>query len=266
MQAGGTRRQEANAFMPINYARLLTGTERTSEANRHLGVALAFVAGAINAGGFVAVHQYTSHMTGIVSSMADGLVLGAPAVVLSSFGGLLFFMLGAVASAVLVNYARRRGMFSAYALPLLLEAALLLCFGVAGGALQDLHAVFVPATVMLLCFIMGLQNALISKISRCEIRTTHITGLVTDIGIELGRLLYWNHPSAQGPRVLADRRRLSMLSSLVAAFFIGGLLGAFGFRRAGYLCTVPLALVLLVLASVPAFDDVRGRWLTDARR
>jgi uncharacterized membrane protein YoaK (UPF0700 family) len=249
--------------MPINYARLLTGTERTSEANRHLGYALAFVAGAINAGGFLAVRQYTSHMTGIVSSMADGLVLGAADVALSGLGGLLSFLLGAVASAMLINYARRRGMVSAYALPLLLEAALLLCFGMAGGALQDLHAVFVPATVMLLCFIMGLQNALISKISRCEIRTTHITGTVTDIGIEIGRLLYWNHPSAQGPRVLADRRRLFMLAWLVACFFLGGLLGALGFRHAGYLCTVPLAGLLLVLAAVPAFDDVRGRWLAD---
>ena len=251
--------------MPINYARQLTGAERTSDANRHLGYALAFVAGAINAGGFLAVHQYTSHMTGIVSSMADGLVLGTPDVVLSSLGGLLSFLLGALSSAVLVNVARRRGMSSAYALPLLLEALLLLCFGVAGGTLQDLHAVFVPATVMLLCFIMGLQNALISKISRCEIRTTHLTGLVTDIGIELGRLLYWNHPAAQAPRVLADRRRLVMLASLVVAFFVGGVLGALGFRHVGYLCTVPLAVLLLVLASVPAVDDVRSRWLADER-
>jgi uncharacterized membrane protein YoaK (UPF0700 family) len=248
--------------MPIDYARLLIGTERTFESNRHLGYALAFIAGAINAGGFLAVHQYTSHMTGIVSSMADGLVLGSAQVVLSGLGGLLFFLLGAMSSTILINYARRRGMFSAYALPLLLEAVLLLCFGVAGGTLQSLHAIFVPATVMLLCFIMGLQNALISKISRSEIRTTHITGIVTDIGIEIGRLLYWNHPSAQGPRVLADRRRLFMLAWLVASFFLGGVLGAFGFRHAGYLCTVPLAVVLLVLAGVPAFDDMRGRWLT----
>ena len=247
--------------MPINYARVLTGTQRTSEANRRLGYALAFVAGAINAGGFLAVHQYTSHMTGIVSSMADSLVLGAPQVALAGLGGLLSFLLGAMCCAILINYARRRGLFSAYALPLLLEAVLLLCFGVAGGTLQGLHAIFVPATVMLLCFIMGLQNALISKMSRSEIRTTHITGTITDIGIEIGRLLYWNHPSSPGPRVLADRRRLKTLVGLVLGFFVGGLVGALGFRHVGYLCTVPLAVVLLVLAGVPAFDDARGRWL-----
>jgi len=45
--------------MPIAYARRLTGHERTPQANRHLSFALAFVAGAINAGGFLAVQQYT---------------------------------------------------------------------------------------------------------------------------------------------------------------------------------------------------------------
>jgi len=44
------------------------------------------------------------------------------------------------------------------------------------------QGLFVSATVMLLCFIMGLQNAVISKISRSEIRTTHVTGLVTRRG------------------------------------------------------------------------------------
>lgn len=56
--------------MPINYARRLIGSERSDTANRHLGFALAFVAGAINAGGFLAVQQYTSHMTGI--AILDG--------------------------------------------------------------------------------------------------------------------------------------------------------------------------------------------------
>ena len=120
--------------MPIGYARLLTGTQRTFEANRHLGYALAFIAGAINAGGFLAVSQYTSHMTGIVSSMADALVLGSVQVALSGLGGLLSFVLGAMSCTILINVARRRGMFSAHALPLLLEAVLLLCFGMAPAA------------------------------------------------------------------------------------------------------------------------------------
>jgi uncharacterized membrane protein YoaK (UPF0700 family) len=250
--------------MPLDFSRRLTGRERTAEANVQLGYALAFVAGSTNAGGYLAVHQYTSHMTGIVSSMADNLVLGSFDLVLAGIGGLTCFVLGAMASAVMVNFARRRRLASEYALPLLVEAVLLLGFGLAGGSLQGLHGLFVPGTVMLLCFIMGLQNAVISKISRAEIRTTHITGTITDIGIELGKLLYWNRPQTSHSKVLSSRRRLRMLSLLATSFFAGGVAGAFGFKHVGYLCTVPLALVLVALACVPAMDDV-GEWLPKRR-
>jgi hypothetical protein len=57
--------------MPIQYLRRLTSPERSEDANRRLGQSLAFVAGAANAGGFLAVKQYTSHMSGIVSAIAD---------------------------------------------------------------------------------------------------------------------------------------------------------------------------------------------------
>ena len=62
--------------MPVEYLRTLTAPERTRRTDVHLGLFLAFNAGAINAGGFLAVSQYTSHMTGLVSEMADHLALG----------------------------------------------------------------------------------------------------------------------------------------------------------------------------------------------
>lgn len=244
--------------MPISYARSLAGHERTPGANRHLGVALAFVAGAINAGGFLAVREYTSHMTGIISSAADHLVLGQAELVLAACGALLSFLLGAACTAIVVNYIRRRGLHSGYALPLLLEAILLLAFGILGARLAAIDALFVPLTVMLLCFMMGLQNAVITKISHAEIRTTHMTGIVTDIGIELGKMAYWNAGGpADGPRVAANLARLGLLVSLLAAFFVGGVFGAFGFKHLGYLSTVPLAALLSMLAIVPVVDDAR---------
>ncbi|KJH75648.1 MULTISPECIES: YoaK family protein [unclassified Pseudomonas] len=244
--------------MPIKYVRSLTGRRRTTAANRHLGFSLAFVAGAINAGGFLAVHQYTSHMTGIVSSMADNSVLGAYDLVLSGAGALLSFLVGAACSAVMVNYSRRRRMHSEFAVPLLVEAFLLICFGFLGAQLSTVNGLFVSVTVMLLCFIMGLQNAVITKISKAEIRTTHITGIITDIGIELGKLLYWNAASTSThPKVLANRTRLKILILLALSFFFGGVMGAFGFKHIGYISTVPLAMVLVTLAIVPAFDDAR---------
>jgi len=62
--------------MPITYLRGLTGKHRQQAADRQLARYLAFIAGATNAGGFLAVKQYTSHMSGIVSAMTDNLALG----------------------------------------------------------------------------------------------------------------------------------------------------------------------------------------------
>jgi uncharacterized membrane protein YoaK (UPF0700 family) len=253
--------------VPINYARRLTGHRRTTSANRHLGFTLAFVAGATNAGGFLAVRQYTSHMSGIVSAMADNLALGTYDLVLDAAGAVVSFLLGAACTAIMVNYVRRQRLYSEYALPLLLEATLLLVFGVLGVRLQQVQGLFIPTTVMLLCFIMGLQNAVITKLSHAEIRTTHVTGIVTDIGIELGKLAYWNADDRQ-PKVVANRERLGVLGGLLCCFFVGGVVGAIGFKRMGFISTVPLAALLCALAIVPAIDDMvrvaarirRGRW------
>ena len=65
----------------------------------------------------------------------------------------------------------------------------------------------------MLCFIMGLQNATVTKISGARIRTTHVTGMVTDVGIELGKLVYWNRDPIRSEtlRVRADRPKLRLL-------------------------------------------------------
>lgn len=242
--------------MPMHYLRSYASPQRDDIGNRRLGRSLAFVAGAVNAGGFFAVGEYTSHMSGVVSALADNLVLGKFTLLLAGLGSLLAFFFGAATSAILINWGRRRAAHSRYALPLMLEAALLLVFGLLGARLAA-HG-HIAATVALLCFVMGLQNAIVSKASRSEIRTTHVTGLVTDIGIELGKLFYWNRDHAADGRVTADRRRLSLLSSLLAMFLAGGLAGAFGFQYLGFSATVPLACALLLLAAVPLLDDVRG--------
>lgn len=247
--------------MPLSRARALAGRDRSTRADRQLGIVLAFVAGATNAGGFLAVQQYTSHMTGIVSAMADNLALGAYGLVGAAAVGLLSFVIGAACSAVMVNYARRHRMQSEYALPLLVEAFLLLGFGLLGARLASTEPLFVPFTVMLLCFIMGLQNAVITKLSNAVIRTTHITGIVTDIGIELGKLIYWNGPRSDlRPNVYCDRARLAVLTSLAFSFFAGGVVGAVGFTHLGYVSTVPLAVLLIGLAGVPAYDDLAAAW------
>ncbi|MBY0571598.1 MAG: DUF1275 domain-containing protein, partial [Burkholderiaceae bacterium] len=124
--------------------------------------------------------------------------------------------------------------------------------------LQEHAVVTVSFTTVLLCYLMGLQNALITKISRAEIRTTHVTGLVTDIGIEMGKLIYWNknkdelHPEQE---INANLQKLRLHLRLVIAFFIGGILGATGFKHVGFISTVPLAVALIILSLAPNIKE-----------
>lgn len=244
--------------MVIHYLRRLSGDKRDPKADAHLGFALAFIAGAVNAGGFLAVGQYTSHMTGIVSVLADSTALGEWLPAIAALIALVAFIAGAATTAILINLARRRHLRSHYALSLLLEAILLLIFGMAGGYLADIHQLFMPTTVLLLCYIMGLQNAIITKISNAVIRTTHVTGLATDIGIELGKLFYYNHPHSKAPVVLANRAKLKLHASLLGAFCVGGVLGALGFKYIGFSTTIALAIALTLLSIVPVIDDARS--------
>lgn len=244
--------------MPVYFLRRLAGRSRTRRANRQLGAVLAFVAGSVNAGGFLAIHQYTSHMTGIVSSIADELVLGNALLVFSGLSALAAFLAGAATTAILINWARHRQMHSEYALSLALEAILLMVFGLLGANFESYVALFVPATVILLCYIMGLQNAIVTKISKAEIRTTHVTGLVTDLGIELGKLIYRNRRNTKNSEryVAANFDKLGIHALILGMFFAGGVAGAIGLKSAGFIATVPLALILLLLAFIPILDDL----------
>lgn len=245
--------------MPINYLASLTASERTARANCHLGASLAFIAGALNAGGFLAIGQYTSHMTGMLSAAADSLALGNLSLAAVAFLSILSFACGAASTAVMVNYSKRNTDRNIYTPPLLVEAALLLIFGLMGANLNTHQLIHLSLTAVLLCYVMGLQNALITKISNAEIRTTHVTGLFTDIGIELGKLFYWNRQPAAGQEqhVIANRRKLRVQLLLVASFFCGGMAGAFGFKYVGFSSTIPLSVGLVILSSAPMFKPQR---------
>ena len=236
-----------------------TTVQRTAQNNLRLGMTLCFVAGATNAGGFLAVGQYTSHMTGVLSSVADNLVLGQFTLAFAGLAAFAAFVGGAMTTAWMVNWGLRRKLQSAYGRPLLLEAALLLVFGLFGTGINVWAGLFAPLTVLLLCYLMGLQNAVITKISHAEIRTTHITGLATDMGIELGKLVYINRMSRDNP-VVADRHKLGIHIKLIGSFFVGGVAGAIGFKTLGFIATVPLSLFLLILVLRPVLNDAKN-WI-----
>ena len=238
------------------YLSRIAGPDRTPALNHQLACLLALVAGILNSVGFVAVAFYTSHMTGVTALVADQIVLGNLYLVAVGLLSVASFVCGAMACAVLFNWGRRRELRGRYANVLLLEGLLMLLFGLLAeglaGSWQEL--VFVPV----LCFTMGLQNALITKISGAQIRTTHVTGMVTDIGIELGKFSYRNRLPGADP-VRGSLSKVSMLTSLVLLFFVGGIIGALGYLAIGFAVLVPGALALLLVSHRPLLADLGAR-------
>jgi uncharacterized membrane protein YoaK (UPF0700 family) len=245
--------------MPIKFIQLLTSAERSHKTNVQLGAYMAFVAGAVNAGGFLAIARYTSHMSGIISAIGDDFALNHFLSVLGGLSLLISFLVGAATTAIIVNWGHRRKIHSEFALPLLLEAILLLVFGLVGANLNMYLPLTVPAIALVLCFVMGLQNAIVTKASRAEIRTTHMTGVITDIGIELGKLVYWNksaQANAQG-YVKANREKLRTHLFIFGMFLIGGIVGAVSFKKLGYISVIPLSLSLVLIAGLQIYQDLR---------
>ena len=114
---------------------------------------------------------------------------------------------------------------------------------------------------MLLCFIMGMHNTIVTKLSGGLLRSTHMTGIATDIGIELAKMSYYNHlHSPKIKDIKSNRSRLWVYGMILSAFFLGGVVGALGFKHLGYAFTLPLALLLFALGLRPVWYDMRLRW------
>lgn len=238
-----TRRRAAH---PFRLARAVVAHRRSPGNDLVLATVLAAIAGAANAGGFFALGRYTSHMTGYLSQLADSLAVLNLWIAFVSALAISAFVAGAGFSTVLINWARTEAVRQQFALPLAVQGGLMLCFSWGGIFTSEAGRLFALAC---LCFIMGMQNATITKISSARIRTTHATGMITDIGIEVGRGVFAVLRPRSGIR--SDGAKLRILVRLVLAFFGGGIVGAVGYGQMGFFFSLPLAAILLSL-SLPA--------------
>lgn len=236
---------------PFRSARAIVAHRRSSVRDLALATILAAVAGAANAGGFFALGQYTSHMTGYLSQLADTLVIAQFWIAFASGLAISAFVAGASFSTVLINWARTKAVQQQYAWPMAVQGTFMLCFSWGGIFTSEPGRLF---SLTCLCFIMGMQNATITKISSARIRTTHATGMITDIGIELGRIVFAILDPHSGVR--PDFTKLRILLQLVFAFLIGGIIGAAGYSYIGFFFSLPLALILLGL-SIPTLFTAR---------
>lgn len=241
-----------------------------------LAITLAWVAGYTNIITFLVCGTVTSHVSGTTSNLGRDIVEGVRgtegAWTLAGYAMFLLvtFLGGAFLSGITTEIGRRRGWDSIYVLPMALQALFLTMFML---ALRVTRINEPPAHGLvwisgIASFAMGLQNATITRISSGVVRTTHVTGVVTDLGIELAHLMLWMRDrdlSRVDPGIRARVahtlsqpviRRVALLASILGSFALGAGLGTVAFDYARPYAMVPPVAFLLWIVLVDAMRPI----------
>ncbi len=181
-------------------------------------VSLSCVAGMINVVGYLGFeHQAVSHLTGTTSLLGIALVENDRPSILHLWGVLIAFSLGAMISGLIIQDAALQ-LGRRYGVVLALESLLLF----ASVPLFKQQQIWGALTAAMAC---GLQNAMATTFSGTAVRTTHLSGMFTDLGIGLGHLL-------RG--LPLQIRRLTLSGMIISGFLGGGIGGAWLFGRLHY--------------------------------
>ena len=165
------------------------GKSRTYKHNLQIATFLSFVAGIVNVTGFLSFKQLTTNVTGHFALFIYDL---------SNFefwkGTIYFlyifsFLFGSFLSSFLIENYRENKKLNVFVLPTIIECIILLLIALMSNFVEITHT---DVIACLLLFAMGIQNSFVTKISNTIVRTTHLTGLFTDLGIELSQLLFPN--------------------------------------------------------------------------
>jgi uncharacterized membrane protein YoaK (UPF0700 family) len=171
---------------------------------------LAINAGMINVLGLITVlHQSVSHMTGNVSVFAMALIEWNPSALLYLFLVVISYVIGSMYSGLILGNSHFK-LGRLYGLPLSLVAFFILFCWL-------LNPYFPRYSLLWACVAMGMQNAMISHYKGTIIRTTHLSGVLTDLGLAAGYKL-------RGLSV--SRRRISLHLFILFGFLIGGVIAA----------------------------------------
>lgn len=171
----------------------------------------------------LAVGTLTTNVTGHFAFFSEELFLKNIHTAIIFLVYTLFFFAGAFVSGLLVELVAKRRYHLTYVLPVSIEIFILAFWGITYLFFPlDIYGYPIVISYSLL-FAMGLQNALVTKISKSVVRTTHLTGLFTDLGIELAQLMTFR-PQAEKRKIW---RNLQLKLIIVCCFFIGGVIGGF---------------------------------------
>ncbi len=223
-----------------------------------LAITLAWVAGYTNVLTILAFGSVTSHATGTTSLFGEYLAQGKWSPAFAALLLLVAFTFGAMISAASTETARRRGWESVYVLPMALQAVMLaiVALGLELRGPTTEPGLFLSLMLGLAACAMGLQNATITRISSGVVRTTHVTGVLTDLGAELVQFFFWlaDRRSDLQHRRFADLAsalhkspgaRIVLLGSIVGSFALGAGLGTLAFEFQPRLAMIPLVAFLL---------------------
>ncbi|MDM1397883.1 DUF1275 domain-containing protein [Myroides odoratimimus] len=219
------------------------GKERSFMQNLRLAVLLSFVGGVVNVSGFLALKLMTTNVTGYLSNFAQEVLTFNKQAIMKSVLLLVSFFLGSFTSHVILQLQKLIWNKVYFTLPLILEAILL------GGVAYlegDILFQYPMKIAYVLLFAMGLQNSLVTFISKAVVRTTHITGIVTDLGIETARLLF-NLTRANFRNLLLSHIGLKL--AIVFSFGVGGITAAFCFQYL-HLRTLYIGVVVILFTTV----------------
>lgn len=233
------------------------GKARTFIHNLRLAALLSLVAGIVNITGVLALKTLTTNVTGHFAYFAEEIMRKDYAIAITFLVFTLCFLLGSFTANTIVEIVLQKRPRLAHVVPIALEIIILtsvaLCFGT--SSIYDMHG---KMEAFLLLFAMGIQNSLVTKVSQSTVRTTHLTGLFTDLGIELSQLFFYKKPEQQAKLKTNIYLRLSIISF----FFIGCVLGGYAY---GYLQIRTLLIASLVLVIALFYDYLRLKFFAITR-
>lgn len=223
------------------------GKSRTLNHNLQIASLLSFVAGIVNVSGFLAVQKLTTNVTGHFAYFLDEIFKLNFSNGFVYFLYIFFFFLGSFTSGFLVELISRKTERNIYVFPTSIEILLLFLIGLWGENLITQNPNVIAYSLL---FAMGLQNSLVTKISNATVRTTHLTGLFTDLGIELSQLFFYKETEAKAKLFSSIKLRLTIISF----FFIGGILGGIFYTKMG-LQVLFAAAVTLIMGLI--YDNIK---------
>lgn len=232
------------------------GKTRTPKHNLQIASLLSFVAGLVNVVGFFYVGKLTTNVTGHFAFFVDEVFKRnfSDAFHVALF--VFFFFFGAFFANFMVETYSRIRENQIFVFPILLESLILFMIGVTGNFLIKGNPDVIAYSLL---FAMGMQNSLVTSISKSIVRTTHLTGLFTDMGIEFSQLFFYKDKSHKQRLIASIKLRLT----IIFMFFAGGLCGGILFD---YFQIKTLILGAVILLGGLFFDFLKIKFLLLKRK